>query len=76
MKLYEITQDIQNLIDMVDDISEEAFKDTMESLQFELHDKADNYAKIIKTLEAECDGIDKEIERLSKMKSARTSKIE
>lgn len=76
MKLYEINEDIQNLINMIDEIDGQTFADTMESLQFELHDKAENYAKVIKTIEVEVDGIEKEIARLSGMKSARTSKIE
>jgi hypothetical protein len=76
MKLYEISNNIQELINMIDDISNEAFIGTMESLQFELHEKAENYAKVIKTIELEVDGLEKEVARLSTMKSARTSKIE
>lgn len=76
MKLYEINKDIQDLLDIVDEIDEQAFKDTMESLQYDLHEKAEEYAKVIKIIENEVDGIDKEISRLSAMKSARTSKIE
>ena len=76
MKLYEINVDIQNLINMVDEIDHQTFIDTMESLQFELHDKAENYAKVIKAMEIETDGIKKEQDRLQHMKATRTTKIE
>jgi hypothetical protein len=76
MKLYEISENIQELINMIDDIDDQTFNDTMESLQLELHDKADNYAKVIKVLEGEINTIKNEVERLGTMKKARENKIE
>ena len=75
MKLYEISNNIQELLNMIDDIDDATFNDTMESLQLELHDKADNYAKVIKVLEGEINTIKNEVERLGAMKSARENKI-
>ncbi len=76
MKLYELTEQIQEVLNNIDYIDEQTFNDTMESLQYDLHEKAEAYAKVIKTLDAEVDGVKKEILRLSDMKSTRENRIE
>jgi len=47
--LYEITGNFIRLLEMAEEeeISEEALADTLESLEYDLAEKADQYAKII-----------------------------
>lgn len=72
MTLYEITDDILKLLTYAEDpdVDDQAFRDTMESLTLELEDKADGYAKAIRTLKGEVEAIKAEIDRLTKRKTA------
>lgn len=56
MNLYELTQGYLNVLNMSDDVDmdDQYIKDTLEMLDTEIHDKADNYVRLIKTLEGEC----------------------
>lgn len=64
--LYQITE----AIDMVmaefynEEVDEQAIFDTIEALEMEFEDKADNYAKVYKTLKYDAEVIKMEIERL------------
>jgi len=55
MTLYEIKEDFQRLFQMAEEeeITDDVLMDTLESLQYDLEDKADQYAKIIKQLEGQ-----------------------
>ena len=66
MTLYELTSDYLNLLELAEDpdIDEQAFLDTLESIEGELEDKADNYAKVIRSLEADAAACDAEAKRL------------
>lgn len=57
MTLYELTGQFLELLEMAEDteIDVETLQDTMEGLEFEVEEKADGYAKIIKQLTAEAD---------------------
>lgn len=68
--LYELTSDYMELLDLMDnpEIDEQAIIDTMEGLQGEIEDKADGYAKVMKQMDAEAEGLEKEIERLTARK--------
>lgn len=68
--LYVLTGQALALQQMAFDgeIDEQTFKDTMESLDYEIEEKADNYAKIDKMLEAEIKALAAEISRLSSRK--------
>lgn len=72
MKLYEITEDFERLREMASDpdVDPEAIRDTMEAIEADFEDKADGYAKVIRMLEADEDGLDAEIKRLQARKSA------
>lgn len=72
MKLYEITEDFERLREMAldPDVDPEAIRDTMEAIEADFEDKADGYAKVIRMLEADEDGLDAEIKRLQARKSA------
>lgn len=66
MTLYELTEDYMNLLAIAEDpdIDEQAFMDTLEGIEGELEDKADNYAKVIRSLEADAAACDAEAKRL------------
>lgn len=66
MNIYEITGNILSLQQMAEEgiIDEDTLKDTMESLEGELEDKADAYAKVIKNIEAQATAIGIEEDRL------------
>ena len=67
MTLYELTNDYMELLQMAEDpdIDEQAFMDTLEGIEGALEDKADNYAKCMRMLEADAKGIKAEEDRLS-----------
>ena len=66
--LYELTSDYMELLELAEDpdIDEQAFLDTLEGIEGALEDKADNYAKCMRMLEADANGIKAEEERLAK----------
>ena len=65
--LYKLNQDYQELLNMLyqDDVDEQMILDTLESLEGDIEDKADNYAKIIRELEAKRDTRETEAKRLT-----------
>lgn len=68
--LYEITQDYMTILAMMEDpeLDPQTLADTMEAVEGELEVKAENYAKVIRNLEADVAGIKAEIDRLSERK--------
>lgn len=70
MTLYEITSDYMQLMQMMEDpeMDPQILADTMEGIEGELEDKADNYARVMKNMEADLNGIKAEIDRLSTRK--------
>jgi uncharacterized small protein (DUF1192 family) len=68
--LYEITQDYLQILSMMEDpeLDHQILADTMEAVEGELEIKAENYAKVMKNLEADVAGIKAEIDRLSERK--------
>ena len=72
--LYEISEEFQRLYQMADeyDLTPEDIADTLEGLEYELEDKADAYAKVIRSLEGDNASLKAEIDRLT----ARTKTIE
>jgi hypothetical protein len=66
MKLYEITDLYMKFYDMVEsgEIEEDAIADTLESIDGEFEDKADNIASLIKTFLAEAEAIKTEEKNL------------
>lgn len=71
MTLYEITDEYRQLLEIAEDpdMDPDVLRDTMEAIDADLEDKADGYAKVIRTLEAEEAGLDTEIKRLQARKS-------
>ncbi len=76
MKLYELTEQYEELRDMFcdDEVDEQTILDTMESVEGEIEDKADNYAKIIRSMLAEAEAIKAEEERLRRRRMTRENR--
>ena len=70
MTLYELTNDYMNLLELAEDhdIDEQAFLDTLEGIEGALEDKAEGYAKVIRTLEGDAAACDAEAKRLRNKK--------
>lgn len=70
--LYNLTTEYEILLNMLydPDIDDEVIFDTIEGVEAEIEDKADNYAKLSKILQADIDGIKAECERLTKRMQA------
>ncbi len=70
-KLYELTGQFLELLEMASDesIDQQIINDTLESVDFEFEQKADGYAKVLKTLEGTIEIIDREVKRLNERKN-------
>ncbi len=76
MTLYELTEEYQQLMEFAEDpsVDPETLADTLEGLQGEIEFKADNYGKVIRSLEGDAAALEVEIERLSyNLKSIRNN---
>lgn len=78
MKLYEIEADYLRFMDMVEngEIPEDCIADTLESIQAELEDKADNIACMIKNMIAETEAIKAEENNLATRRKSKEKQIE
>ena len=71
MKLYELTNELQDLIEMLEEDPEnEAIKETIATLLLDLDDKAEDYVRVIRQLEADAEAAKAEKLRLAKKQSA------
>lgn len=71
MKLYELTEDLVNLIEMLEeDPSNEAIKETIALLLLDLDDKAEDYVHVIRQLEADALMAKNEKQRLANKQKA------
>lgn len=68
ISLYELKDMYLNLMDL--DIEDEGLRAALENIDDEIEVKAENYAGLIKNLEAEAEAYKKEIERMTKIKKA------
>ncbi|MCL2864579.1 MAG: siphovirus Gp157 family protein [Lachnospiraceae bacterium] len=70
MKLYELTEQYKELLDMATDenIDQKTINDTMKLVEMDIEDKAEGYAKVIKSLGGNISVIDEEIARLTSIK--------
>lgn len=76
MKLYEMADRYNRLLEMAEEMDPEALADTLESLGDSIEQKVENTAKVIKSIEVDITAIDEEIKRLQGMKSARKNNID
>lgn len=65
--LYELTDEVLQLYDMMEDpeMDEDAILDTLEGVLGEFDQKADNYAKLIRNMEADVGMFKNEIDKLT-----------
>ena len=72
MKLYELTQNYMNLQALLEDetISQDIIEAAMKEVGDDIEEKAQNYAVIMKNLEAEAEALEKEEKRLAARKSS------
>lgn len=65
--LYELTDNYETVLNMLydEDVDEQMIFDTLEGIEGEIEDKADNYAKIIKELESKAKARKDEANRLN-----------
>ena len=65
MTLYQLKGEWLSLMDMLEtEEDQQVINDTLESLNYEIEEKADNYARVIRELESRIDGLTKEIDRM------------
>lgn len=75
MKLYELTENYQQVLEIAEQLDAETLKDTLDSINDEIEMKVESTAFVIKTLDSNITTIDTEIKRLSAMKSAQTNNV-
>ena len=75
MKLYELTQQYKQLQEMADDLDPMVLKDTLESIEESIEDKAENTAKLIRSWEAEAKAIKEEEKRLADRRKALENRV-
>ena len=71
MSLYEISAEMQELMEWMNDpeTDDQAIKDTLDGLQFELEAKAESYCKVIRQFEADAAAYKAEAERFKQKQS-------
>ena len=77
MTLYELTGQWQQLLEWAEggEVDEQTLTDTLESLEGEIEDKADGYAKVLQQLKADSEAIKAEVDRLTERKRTIESRI-
>lgn len=77
MNLYELTNEYINIQNMTDDpeIDEQMILDTLESIECEIEEKADNYTRLIKQLESDNLTLEKYIDSATTKKKRKENLI-
>lgn len=75
VKLYELTSNYIQLLDMADSLDEETFRDTLSAIEEAIEDKAENTGKLIRGLEADIEAIKAEEKRLADRRRALENKV-
>lgn len=70
MNLYDLTGQFLNLLELAetDNLDQRLIADTLEGIEFEFEEKAEAYAKVIRTLESNVLALETEIDRLEHKK--------
>lgn len=78
MRLYELAEQWDDVYNMLEDgeTDEQVIFDTLESIEGEIEDKADNYAKMIRNLQASVDVLKAEEERLYQRRKSTENHIQ
>ena len=76
MTLYELTNDwLQLMIMLEEGADEDVINDTLEGLDYEIEQKADGYARVIRNMEADIAGLKTEIDRMTNRKKVLENNI-
>ena len=77
MRLYEISKALNAFIDAYEqgEIPAEAYKDTLQGIEIEFEEKAEQIAKIVRNFETDNMGLQSEIDRLQAMATSNSSQI-
>lgn len=75
MKLYELTGNYNQVLELAEQLDAETLKDTLDSIDEAIEIKVENTAKVVRSLEGNVDAIDSEIKRLSAKKSTLNNNI-
>ncbi|MDY2725801.1 MAG: siphovirus Gp157 family protein [Anaerostipes faecalis] len=75
--LYELKEEYKDLLMMAEEqnLTQADIKDTIEGMDYEFEDKADNYARMIRILDGNITAFDSEIKRLTDMKRVSQNNI-
>ena len=78
MTLYQINERFLQALDMAEsgEYEETTINNTLEAIEWELEDKAGNYAKVITAKKGEIDTIKKEIDRLTAMMKSKENLVQ
>ena len=78
MKLYELTADIMQLQDMLENEveDEQVLLDTLEGVQWEYDFKLEQCAKVVRNLEADMEAIKSEVDRLNNKRKLLSNNID
>ena len=74
-KLYELTQNYLSVMEMAEEMDTDTLNDTLESIEEEIHDKAENIAKLVKNLNADVDALKSEEKRLADRRKSLENKV-
>jgi uncharacterized protein YlxW (UPF0749 family) len=74
-KLYELTSNYLSVMEMAEEMDTDTLKDTLESIEEEINDKAENIAKLIKNLNADVDALKTEEKRLADRRKSLENKV-
>jgi hypothetical protein len=75
LKLYELSQNYIQLLELADSLDEETFKDTLSSLEEAIEDKVENVAKLVRCLDVDIEAIKSEEKRLADKRKALENKV-
>jgi predicted nuclease with TOPRIM domain len=71
LKLYELTQSYQDILDLAESAEDNQYLyEALEALEDEFENKLENIGKVMQSLDADSEGIDYEIKRLQEKKKA------
>jgi len=75
MKLYELTEQYNQVLEMAEQVEAETLKDTLESIDDAIEVKVENTAKVVRILESNIAAIDSETKRLANRKSTMSNNV-
>lgn len=75
--IYELTNDFREVMSLLEsgEYDEEMLKNTLECIEYEIEEKADGYARVIRNIEVDIAGIKAEEERLNKKRKAMENSV-